>query len=57
MPFTSGFESHFTEAEPANKSMTGSINIEQIIQDIMADIPLRKKAVVANMDEDKVSYL
>ena len=31
--------------------------IDQIIQDILADIPLKEMAIIANLDEDKVPYL
>ena len=37
--------------------MTDSQNIDQIVQDILADMPLKEKAAIANLDEDKVPYL
>ena len=37
--------------------MLDSTNIDQIVQEILADMPLKEKAVIANLDEDKVPYL
>ena len=37
--------------------MFDSSNIDQIVQDILADMLLKKKAIIANLDEDKVPYL
>lgn len=37
--------------------MPDSINIEQIDQEFLADMPLKEKAVIANLNEDKVPYL
>ena len=37
--------------------MPDSNNIDQIVQDILADMPLKEKAIIANLDEDKVPYL
>jgi len=37
--------------------MSNPSNIDQIVQDIFADMPLKEKAAIANLDEDKVSYL
>ena len=37
--------------------MSDSTNINQIVQDILADMPLKEKAAIANLDEDKVPYL
>jgi len=37
--------------------MSDSTNIDQIVQDILADMPLKEKAIIANLDEDKVPYL
>ena len=37
--------------------MLDSNNIDQIVQDILADMPLKEKAIIANLDEDKVPYL
>jgi hypothetical protein len=36
--------------------MTDSKNIDQIVQDILADMPLREKAIIANLEENKVPY-
>jgi len=33
--------------------MPNSTNIDQIVRDILADMPLKKKAIIANLDEDK----
>ena len=37
--------------------MFDSTNIDQIVLDILADMPLKEKAIIANLDEDKVPYL
>jgi hypothetical protein len=37
--------------------MTNPSDIDQIVQDILADMPLKEKAAIANLDEDKVPYL
>ena len=37
--------------------MLDSNNIDQIVQDILADMPLKEKAIIANLNEDKVPYL
>ena len=37
--------------------MTSSNDIDQIVRDILADIPLKEKAIIANLDEDKVPLL
>ena len=37
--------------------MTNSTDIDQIFQEILADMPLKEKAIIANLDEDKVPYL
>ncbi|MGV7224478.1 MAG: hypothetical protein ACQ9MH_23550 [Nitrospinales bacterium] len=37
--------------------MLDSNNIDQIIHEILADMPLKEKAIIANLDEDKVTYL
>ena len=37
--------------------MTNISNIDQIVQEILADMPLKEKAIIANLDEDKVPYL
>ena len=37
--------------------MTNSSDIDQIVQEILADMPLKEKAIIANLDEDKVPYL
>ena len=37
--------------------MPDSNNIDQIVRDILADMPLKEKAIIANLDEDKVPYL
>ncbi len=35
--------------------MTSSNDIDQIVQDILADMPLKEKAIIANLDEDTQS--
>ena len=37
--------------------MYNSNNIDQIVQEILADMPLKEKAIIANLEEDKVPYL
>ena len=37
--------------------MTNRSEIDQIVQEILADMPLKEKAIIANLDEDKVPYL
>ena len=37
--------------------MTKPTKIDQIVQDMLADIPLKEKAIIANLDEDRVPYL
>jgi hypothetical protein len=37
--------------------MANPSDIDQIVQEILADIPLKEKAIIANLDEDKVPYL
>ena len=32
-------------------------DIDQIVQDILADMPLKEKAAIANLDKDKVPHL
>ena len=32
-------------------------NIDPIVRDILADMPLKEKAIIANLDEDKVPCL
>ena len=34
--------------------MINPSNIDQIVRDILADMPLKEKAIIANLDEDKV---
>ena len=34
--------------------MPDSNNIDQIVRDILAEMPLKEKAIIANLDEDKV---
>lgn len=36
--------------------MTNSSDIDQIVQEIMADMPLKEKAAVANLCKDKVPF-
>ena len=50
----------FTEAEISSaggKSITNPANIDQIVQDILADMSLKEKAAIANLDKDKVPLL
>ena len=37
--------------------MPFSTDIDQIAQDILAEMPLKEKAAIANLEEDKVPYL
>ena len=37
--------------------MTNRSEIDQIVQDILADMPLKEKAIIVNLEEDKVPYL
>ena len=37
--------------------MTDSKNMDQIVQKILADMSLKEKAIIANLDEEKVPYL
>jgi hypothetical protein len=37
--------------------MSDATNIDQIVHDILSDMPLKEKAVIANLDENKVPYL
>ena len=37
--------------------MTNSSDIDQIVRDILGDMPLKEKAIIANLDEDRVPYL
>jgi hypothetical protein len=37
--------------------MANPSDIDQIVQDILADMPLRDKAAIANLDERDVKYL
>ena len=37
--------------------MTAPTEIDQIVHEILADMPLKEKSAIANLDEDKVSYL
>jgi hypothetical protein len=39
------------------KNMANPSDIDQIVQDILADMPLKEKAAIANLKEDKVPYL
>ena len=32
--------------------MTSSSDIDQIVQDILAELPLKEKAAIANLDEE-----
>jgi hypothetical protein len=32
-------------------------NIDQIVLDILAGMPMKEKAIITNLDEDKVPYL
>jgi hypothetical protein len=37
--------------------MINSSDIDQIVQDILADMPLKEKATIANLDESDLPYL
>jgi hypothetical protein len=37
--------------------MPDNSNIDEMVQEILADMPLKEKAIIANLDEDKVPYL
>ena len=37
--------------------MINPSNIDQIVRDILVDMPLKEKAIIANLDEDKVPCL
>ena len=37
--------------------MPSSFEIDQIVQEILADMPLKEQAAIANLDERKVPYL
>jgi hypothetical protein len=37
--------------------MFDSTNIDQIVQDILPGMPLKEKAIIAKLEEDKVPYL
>ena len=37
--------------------MTDASDQDQIVRDILADMPLKEKAAIANLVEDKVPYL
>ena len=37
--------------------MTKSSDIDQIVQDILADMPLKEKAAIANLEEEDVPFL
>jgi predicted nucleic acid-binding protein len=37
--------------------MSDSNKIDQIVQDILADMPLKEKAIIANLDEEDVPFL
>ena len=37
--------------------MANPSETDQTIQDILADMPLKEKAIIANLNEDKVPYL
>ena len=42
---------------PAVRIMPDSNKKDQIVQEILADMPLKEKTAIANLDEDKVPYL
>jgi hypothetical protein len=44
-------ESAFSAGE---KNMSNPSDLDQIVQDILADMPLKGKAIIANVDEGKV---
>jgi predicted nucleic acid-binding protein len=37
--------------------MSDSNKTDQIVQDILADMPLKEKAIIANLDEEDVPFL
>jgi hypothetical protein len=37
--------------------MSDASNIDEMVQEILADMSLKEKAAIANVDKDKVSYL
>ena len=37
--------------------MSDSNEIDQIVQEILSDMPLKEKAAIANLDEEKIPYL
>ena len=37
--------------------MAAPTEIDLIVQEILADLPLKEKAAIANLDEEKVPYL
>ena len=37
--------------------MISPFNIDPIVRDILADMPLKEKAIIANLDQDKVPCL
>jgi len=37
--------------------MPNTASLDDIVQEILADMPLKEKAAIANLDEDKVPYL
>ena len=39
------------------KNMPDNSNIDEMVQEILADMPLKEKAAIANLDEDKAPYL
>jgi hypothetical protein len=39
------------------KNMANPSDIEQIVQDILSDMPLKEKAAIANLDEEDIKYL
>ena len=50
---------NFTEVENLirrRKKMANPSDIDQIVQDILADMPLKEKAAIANLNEDKVHF-
>ena len=43
-----------SEFVAGGKILVNPSDIDQIVQEILADMPLKEKAIVANLDEDKV---
>ena len=37
--------------------MPDNTNIDEMVQEILADISLKEKVAIANLDEDKIPYL